>query len=327
MDFAALLPTMSKRKEIISIIRTAPTGVTEFDSAICNCWLWCTPNTWKPTYVTSSKWESLKTRESERRTPMLSLVWITVLFHFEVGLRLYMMPIQMLVLPPSHPLQDYYTFSKWTIHFIRLIRMPQLWMGGPYARIHHTSNAKKSPIQVLYIPILVTSLGVNKRDIWCQLMVDVNERCFILVHRLKLIIVAIKATRQGCRKQLVFLERLSKGRFTLRTMKSDHGRWPSLMVRLGCPTFMIRFFPKPLYRFFGPLTTCKPNVDQEEWPCTKKWMCWLFLIHAQKGQFWKNKTNQVWPFSCLLVGFTSLHFLLNVAKIWVANLLTTILTK
>ena len=23
-----------------------------------------------------------------------------------------------------------------------------------------------------------------------------------------------------------------------------------------------------------PLTRCKPKVDQEEWPCTEKWMCW-----------------------------------------------------
>ena len=27
---------------------------------------------------------------------------------------------------------------------------------------------------------------------------------------------------------------------------------------------------KPACKAFGPLTRCKPNVDQEEWPCTKK---------------------------------------------------------
>ena len=47
-----------------------------------------------------------------------------------------------------------------------------------------------------------------------------------------------------------------------------------------------------------------------------------FLI---KGHF-ENKI-QVWPFSCLLLGFTCLHFLLNVSKTWLANLLTTIFTK
>jgi hypothetical protein len=42
-----------------------------------------------------------------------------------------------------------------------------------------------------------------------------------------------------------------------------------------------------------------------------------FIIHAQKGHFWKNKI-QVWPFSCLLLGFTCLLFLLNVSKMYVA---------
>ena len=51
----------------------------------------------------------------------------------------------------------------------------------------------------------------------------------------------------------------------------------------------------------------------------------IFLIHAQIGQFMKK--IQVKSFSCLLLGFTCLYFLLNVSKMWLANLLTTIHKK
>ena len=34
------------------------------------------------------------------------------------------------------------------------------------------------------------------------------------------------------------------------------------------------------------------------------------------------KKNQVWPFSCLLLGFTCFHFLLNMSRMWLANLRT-----
>jgi hypothetical protein len=100
-------------------------------------------------------------------------------------------------------------------------------------------------------------------------------------------------------------------------MTSDHGRWPFSLVQLLCSNF----FKIPIYKAFGPLTKCNPNVDQEEWPCTKKWMCWFFLIYAQKVIFEKIKLIiQVWPFSCF-------HFLVNVSKMWLANLLTTNFTK
>ena len=65
------------------------------------------------------------------------------------------------------------------------------------------------------------------------------------------------------------------GRFTLWTVKSDHGRGLFSMVWV-------------LKSLVGPVTRCKPNADQEEWPCTIKWMCWIFLVHAQKGQFREN---------------------------------------
>jgi len=59
----------------------------------------------------------------------------------------------------------------------------------------------------------------------------------------------------------------------------DHGRWPSPMVWLHGPASIVRFFfkKKTIYKAFGPLTRCNQDVDQEGWPCTKKWMWWFFL--------------------------------------------------
>ena len=46
-----------------------------------------------------------------------------------------------------------------------------------------------------------------------------------------------------------------------------------------------------------------------------------------KKDIFEEKKTQVRPYSCLLLGFTCLLFLLNVSKMWLANLLTTIFTK
>jgi hypothetical protein len=59
------------------------------------------------------------------------------------------------------------------------------------------------------------------------------------------------------------------------------------------------------YEAFGPLTRCKLHVDQEEWPCTQKWMCWFFLIYAQKGQFKRIKSSLTILLSSLLFIFSS----------------------
>jgi hypothetical protein len=50
----------------------------------------------------------------------------------------------------------------------------------------------------------------------------------------------------------------------------------------------------------------------------------FFNISPKRAVLGKIK---VWPFFCLLLGFTCLHFLLNVSKMWLANLLTAISTK
>ena len=67
-------------------------------------------------------------------------------------------------------------------------------------------------------------------------------------------------------------------------------------------------------------TRCKPNVDQEEWPCTEKWMCWIFGHMPKKRQyfFWKKiKFDHSLVFSCVyllllknnfITKFTIKHF-------------------
>ena len=77
----------------------------------------------------------------------------------------------------------------------------------------------------------------------------------------------------------------SEGQFTPWTMEDD----VFSMVRLYGPTAIVRILEKLTYKAVGPLITCKPYVDQEEW-----WML------PQKGSF-DNKTNSKFrTFSCLL---------------------------
>ena len=98
------------------------------------------------------------------------------------------------------------------------------------------------------------------------------------------------------------------GWFTPWTMKSDHGRWPFPMARLHGPTFMVRFLGKSIYKAFGPLTRCKPNVNQEEWSCTKS-ECVDFFIICPKRVVLKKYSSLTILLSSLV--FTSLHFLFS----------------
>ena len=103
-------------------------------------------------------------------------------------------------------------------------------------------------------------------------------------------------------------------------------KMPYFAVRVHGLHFMVRVLQKLFYKAIGLLTKCKPNVDQEKWPCGKKWMCWVFLIHAQKGQFWRKKLK----FDYFLVfSWASLvfHLMLDVSKMWLANLLTTFFSQ
>ena len=49
-------------------------------------------------------------------------------------------------------------------------------------------------------------------------------------------------------------------RFTPWTMKSDYGRWAFCMVGVDGPTSMAQFFRKSIYKLFGHLIRCNPNV-------------------------------------------------------------------
>ena len=82
--------------------------------------------------------------------------------------------------------------------------------------------------------------------------------------------------------------------FTPWTIKSDHVAWPFPVVQLPWSSFLT----KSIYKAFGPLARCKPNVNQEEWPCTKKWMRWFCLIHVPKRRVWKKV--HVGPLCCPL---------------------------
>ena len=57
------------------------------------------------------------------------------------------------------------------------------------------------------------------------------------------------------------------------------------VVRLDGPTSIIQFFKKSTYKAFGPLNQI---LDQEEWPCTKKWMSWIFWYGSKKGSLGKK---------------------------------------
>ena len=104
-----------------------------------------------------------------------------------------------------------------------------------------------------------------------------------------------------------------------RTMEDGLFQWSEFMVQLPWSDFLKKKFGKP-----WALSGCKLSADEEEWPCTKKWM-WCFFNTCSKRK--DLKKIQARPFSCFLLGFTCLHFLLNVSKMWLANLLTTIFTK
>ena len=83
----------------------------------------------------------------------------------------------------------------------------------------------------------------------------------------------------------------------------------ALIVRANLhhgPTSTVRFLQKDIYKAHGPLTSCKPNVDQEEWPCTgQKVNVLIFFIHAQKSTFEENKSSLSILLSSLVFIFSS----------------------
>jgi hypothetical protein len=117
---------------------------------------------------------------------------------------------------------------------------------------------------------------------------------------------------------------LSKGRFTLRTMKLDHGRWTLSMVRVHGLTSMVRLHKKLVLRVLGPSLGVNRMWTKKSDHAPKIEGAHFFNTCPKRAIL---KKIRVWPFSCLLLGFNCLHFFLNVSKMWLANLLTTIFTK
>jgi hypothetical protein len=107
-------------------------------------------------------------------------------------------------------------------------------------------------------------------------------------------------------------------------MNSSHGRCIipryEFMVYISWSEFLKNWFTKPLGSSLGVNRMwTKRNGHAARNGCAH-----FFNISPKRVVLGKIK---VWPFSCLLLGFTCLHFLLNVSKMWLVNLLTSISTK
>ena len=59
--------------------------------------------------------------------------------------------------------------------------------------------------------------------------------------------------------------------------------------------FMVRFLKSAFLKPLGPLTRCKPNVNQDKWPCTKMWMSWKYM--SKRAVLGFNYLFHVWPSS------------------------------
>ena len=86
-----------------------------------------------------------------------------------------------------------------------------------------------------------------------------------------------------------------------------HGPWQVafFMVWLDGPISMVPFLDDLIYKALGPLTMCKPNVDQEEWSYQKLNVVIFFKIICQKGQFWKKKSSLTFFLFSLVSIFSS----------------------
>ena len=82
-----------------------------------------------------------------------------------------------------------------------------------------------------------------------------------------------------------------------RTMEDVLFSWSDSMVQLS----WFHFTTISNYKAFGPLTRCKPDVDQEEWPCTKKWMCGFVYYMSIKENFERkcSRLTILFVFYCL----------------------------
>ena len=61
----------------------------------------------------------------------------------------------------------------------------------------------------------------------------------------------------------------------------NHKVLPCQMAFFHGHTSMVRFMNEHHFKAFR----CEENMDQEEWPCTKEWMCWFFNV-SPNMKFW-----------------------------------------
>ena len=92
-----------------------------------------------------------------------------------------------------------------------------------------------------------------------------------------------------------------------RTMEDGLSSWFDLLVQLPWSDFLKHLFTK----FLVPLTRCNLNVDQEEWPCTKKQMC-CYIHTFKNGSFEKIKIkfDHYFVFSCFHLLFSQKNLIL-----------------
>ena len=101
--------------------------------------------------------------------------------------------------------------------------------------------------------------------------------------------------------------------FVIRFLKTNHEIEPWKMAFFHGPTFVIRFLKTTIYKTFGPLTKCKPNVDQEEWPC------WIFKYMPKMLVLKRIKFDHSLVFPCLHLLFPQNHFIKKIHNIIICH--------
>ena len=152
-------------------------------------------------------------------------------------------------------------------------------------------------------------------DSWiCNALLKLQSHCTISIHNK--IQIAILMNRHS------FLLLLLFGQLNSRSMRagSHHGPWDhimedgiflrsDLMVQHAWSDFF-----KSIYKAFGPLTRCKPNVDQKEWPCTKSERANFFNICPKRAILEiKFKLDRSPVFFSLRLLFAKKHFVKNLS--------------
>ena len=126
-------------------------------------------------------------------------------------------------------------------------------------------------------------------------------KCFILIRNKQEITEALQGINAWYLKVKILTELAQFFCMSFR-VALHHGPWSR--IKEDGPTSWFDFLKKLFTKLLGPSS----NVDQEEWPCIKKWIWWIFWYMPYKGNH--EKINQVWPLSCLHLIFPHNFFFL-----------------